>query len=64
MKKFLIPAAVIIVAGASLVAFKANQGDKVTICHNNHEITVSVNAIPAHNAHGDNIGGCGVIDPF
>jgi len=44
---------------------KAN-GEKVTICHippgnpeNSHEITVSVNALRAHLAHGDSIGKCG-----
>ncbi|MGB1308024.1 MAG: hypothetical protein ACPG6B_03880 [Oceanihabitans sp.] len=41
------------------------KGEKVTICHippgnpeNSHEITVSVNAISAHLAHGDLLGGC------
>jgi len=40
-------------------------GDKVTICHippgnpaNAHEITVDAHAIPAHLAHGDNLGSC------
>ncbi|PKA83538.1 hypothetical protein ATE92_1694 [Ulvibacter sp. MAR_2010_11] len=40
-------------------------GDKVAICHippgnpaNVHTIVVSVNAIPAHLAHGDAIGEC------
>lgn len=38
---------------------------KVTICHippgnpaNTHAITISVNALPAHLAHGDNLGDC------
>ncbi|MFH0895624.1 MAG: hypothetical protein V2A54_14405, partial [Bacteroidota bacterium] len=37
----------------------------VTICHippgnpsNAHTITISINALPAHLAHGDNIGSC------
>ena len=41
--------------------------DKVTICHippgnpdNAHDITVSMNAVPAHLAHGDILGGCEV----
>lgn len=49
--------------------FNANDvpedGHKVTICHippgnpdNAHAITVSVNAIPAHMAHGDAMGDC------
>ena len=40
--------------------------EKVTICHippgnpdNAHEITVGAPAVPAHLAHGDNIGFCG-----
>lgn len=51
---------------SSSVFFTANRGtanDKVTICHNNHEITVSINALPAHQAHGDQIGSCGGIKP-
>jgi hypothetical protein len=39
--------------------------DKITICHippgdpgNAHTITISVNALPAHLAHGDTIGPC------
>lgn len=42
--------------------FNANKGaanDKVTICHNNHSITISINALPAHIAHGDDIYACG-----
>jgi hypothetical protein len=45
-------------------------GPKVTICHippgnpdNAHEITVSISAVPAHLAHGDDIGACEVEDP-
>jgi hypothetical protein len=35
--------------------------NKVTICHKNrHTITVSQNAVPAHQAHGDSIGACDV----
>ena len=36
-----------------------DDGDgKVTICHNGHTISVSVNAVPAHLAHGDSCGPC------
>lgn len=42
----------------------SNQNEKVTICHregngSSHAITVSINAVPAHLAHGDVIGNCG-----
>jgi hypothetical protein len=34
-------------------------GKKVTICHKGkNTITVSVNAWPAHKAHGDTVGAC------
>lgn len=41
-----------------------NSNEKVTICHregngSSHTITVSINAVPAHLAHGDSIGECG-----
>ncbi|MCB0016483.1 MAG: FecR domain-containing protein [Anaerolineales bacterium] len=35
-------------------------GGRVTICHKGRNtITVSANAVPAHQAHGDTIGACG-----
>lgn len=48
--------------GASTNA-KNVTNDKVTLCHkpdgtNPHQITISVNALPAHLAHGDTIGSC------
>ncbi|PHS09795.1 MAG: hypothetical protein COA88_04280 [Kordia sp.] len=43
----------------------SDNGNKVTICHippgnpeNSHSITISVNALDAHLAHGDTIGDC------
>ncbi|GHB58159.1 hypothetical protein GCM10007390_09540 [Persicitalea jodogahamensis] len=36
-----------------------NKGDKVTVCHNGHEICISPNAVQAHLDHGDYLGGCG-----
>ena len=46
------------------------EGKKVAVCHippgnpgNAHVIYVSVNAVPAHLAHGDNLGGCCNIVP-
>lgn len=43
----------------------SNSNEKVTICHRegnggSHAITVSVNAVPAHLAHGDKLGNCSV----
>jgi Secretion system C-terminal sorting domain len=32
--------------------------NKVFICHNGNSISVSVNAVPAHLAHGDQLGNC------
>ena len=46
--------------------FNANKGEantKVTICHNNHTITIDIHALPAHMAHGDDFGGCGTTIP-
>jgi hypothetical protein len=31
---------------------------KVTVCHNGHPICISINALPAHLAHGDYLGDC------
>ena len=31
---------------------------KITICHNNHSITIDMHALPAHMAHGDDLWGC------
>ena len=44
---------------------EVNSKEKITICHippgnpeNAHSITISVNALNAHLAHGDSIGDC------
>jgi hypothetical protein len=51
--------AVVVLSGAaSVVAAAYGPHDKVTLCHNGHEITVSMNAQNAHVAHGDSIGPC------
>ena len=54
------------VAAAEDADLAAEGVEKVTICHippgnpdNAHEITVGAPAVPAHLAHGDNIGVCG-----
>jgi len=38
------------------------NNEKVTVCHNGHAITISVNALPAHLAHGDEMGDCTIPD--
>lgn len=50
------------------MSFAQGQGGKITICHvppgnpaNAHSITISANAWPAHQAHGDQLGACGSI---
>ena len=35
------------------------DGDKVTICHKGHTLSVGASAWPAHSAHGDKLGACG-----
>lgn len=56
--------AALAVFGVAVVS--ADSQGKVDICHvppgnpaNAHTINVSVNAIPAHLAHGDSLGACG-----
>ena len=40
-------------------AAQYQYGKKVTICHKGkNTITISVNALPAHKAHGDTVGAC------
>ncbi len=40
-----------------------NKNDKVSICHNGNVLCVAPSAIPAHLAHGDNLGACGATSP-
>jgi uncharacterized membrane protein len=65
---FSILLAVLAVVGAA-AAF-ADSAGKVDVCHippgnpaNAHVINVSVNAVPAHLAHGDTLGECGDPGP-
>ncbi len=65
-RKYAAVVLVIVLASLGAVASVAVGNDKVDICHippgnpaNAHVINVSVNAIPAHLAHGDNLGQCG-----
>jgi hypothetical protein len=55
---------VVLVVLATAAAFAGGPG-KVDVCHippgnpdNAHTINVSVNAVPAHLAHGDFVGSC------
>jgi hypothetical protein len=47
-----------VAAGADKPSKAASSNEKVLICHNGHDINVSVNALPAHLAHGDQVGSC------
>lgn len=47
-----------IAAGAGKPSKAAGSNEKVLICHNGHDISVSVNASQAHLAHGDQLGSC------
>ena len=49
-------ATVVLSGAASVVAAAYGPHDKVTLCHNEHSITVSMNAQDAHVRHGDTIG--------
>jgi hypothetical protein len=58
--------AVLIAASLAAVASFADSPGKVDVCHippgnpaNAHIINVSVNAVPAHLAHGDTLYQCG-----
>jgi len=72
MKRMLPVAALAVLLVGFSVARPASAdaaGLKVKICHvppgnpdNAHTINVSVMALPAHLAHGDNLGSC--FDPF
>ena len=66
MKRLIIASAVAAAVLASALPVFAAPASKVTICHvppgnpaNEHTITVSENAVPAHLAHGDYLGECG-----
>ena len=67
MKKAYLILSIAFVSVLSMSSSTENKAlnEKVTICHippgnpsNVHEITVSINALRAHLAHGDLVGGC------
>lgn len=69
MKKYLSSIAIVLIAFTIAgYATKKNQANlKVIVCHippgnpaNAHDIEISINALPAHLAHGDIEGGCNV----
>jgi RTX calcium-binding nonapeptide repeat (4 copies) len=45
------------------ISAAADEYDKVTLCHNGHEISVAQSAVPAHLAQGDTLGACPVFAP-
>jgi len=45
-------------AGSNKPNKATSTNEKVLICHNGHDINVSINALQAHLAHGDQIGSC------
>ncbi|WP_300564902.1 hypothetical protein [Flavobacterium sp.] len=69
MKKYFILLGVVTVAFtiASYTSKNNQANEKVIVCHippgnpaNAHDIEISINALPAHLAHGDYEGGCHV----
>jgi hypothetical protein len=66
MRTSILVIAVFAIGLISLTALRTgDEGPKVTICHippgnpeNAHAITISINALPAHLAHGDSEGAC------
>jgi hypothetical protein len=67
MKKIILGLSLVTVCCLTLSSSTEDKAinEKITICHippgnpaNSHEITVSVNALSAHLAHGDSIGKC------
>jgi LPXTG-motif cell wall-anchored protein len=67
MKKlmFVLGAAAVGLVSFGVAPAAAGTDGKVTVCHvppgnpaNAHSITISVNALPAHLAHGDTVGPC------
>jgi len=42
----------------NVIDIRDGNKNKVFICHNGHTNSVSVNAVPAHLAHGDQLGNC------
>jgi len=65
-RKMVFAALLVVLVMVGVAAVSADSDGKVDICHippgnpdNAHVINVSVHAIPAHLAHGDNLGDCG-----
>ncbi|OGX92141.1 hypothetical protein [Hymenobacter coccineus] len=47
-----------VAAGADKPSKAIGSNEKVIICHNGHDISVSVSASQAHLDHGDQLGSC------
>ncbi len=71
MNRKCVLAGLVVVLGAlgAVASVRADSQGKVDICHippgnpaNAHTINVSVNAVPAHLAHGDYLGECQTLE--
>lgn len=51
-----------VAAGADKPSKAISSNEKVLICHKGHDINVSINALQAHLAHGDQVGSCSGSD--
>ena len=57
------PSRALPVKAAHAATAKATNGQtKYLICHNGHQISIAAAALPAHMAHGDALGSCGVVE--
>ncbi|MBT8275802.1 MAG: hypothetical protein KJO39_06655 [Bacteroidia bacterium] len=66
MRKVILILSILCIGLISIAGIRSSEeGPKITICHippgnpeNAHSITISINALPAHLAHGDSEGAC------
>ncbi len=62
MKRFAAFLVLVLPLLATSVGHSAAAAEGVTICHKGRvTLTVNIAALPAHLAHGDRIGPCGVV---
>jgi len=58
MKNLFIGVAVGLVALSAVASALAAPPTQVTVCHHGSPLSVNASAVPAHLAHGDNLGAC------